>query len=222
MPPRASKTCLLRIARGAGVAGLLWLGAGPAAAQSGDAGFPPADVSFVAGGILDIKGAVVGGTLPRVDAVLAAHPGAVAAIRIWSGGGTLDGAQRLARTVNRLGVPIRVEAGALCSSACVILLAEVQPRLRVIDPKAWLRVHGLSERPPGAPKEAGAAAMEPWIKTLSANWLGFLRECRSEPLTRVAGLAMTWGEVQMLDASPRSVNCDSIAYRDKDWVSRTM
>jgi hypothetical protein len=164
---------------------------------------------------LDIAGPLDDGMVARVRATVrrAAHPPTRVFLR--SGGGSDVAARDLAGIINRLGAELVVPDQALCSSACVMLLADVAASARRISPTAWLRVHGLSEG--GAVDDN--PGMAPWIRRLSANWLIFMEGCRSRPLLRRSGLTMQWQEVQRLDADPRSIDCDAIAFRTLDWTT---
>lgn len=189
--------------------------------QGGD-GYEAAEVGFVQdpvlGGVVTLDGLIVSATVERFDGVIAAHAGAVRVLRVTSPGGITAAADRLAEAVNRAGLVVRIEREDLCSSACVMFLAGVPPGKRVIDAGAWLRVHGGSARLPGEVKEAGSEYMSAAVQVILPAWLAFLRQCRSEPLLREAGLAMLWGEVQGLERAGRRTDCEAIAYRDKDWL----
>ena len=60
--------------------------------------------------------------------------------------------------------------------------------------------------------------MGAWVRRLSPGWFAFLAGCRSKPLVRDAGLAMTWGEVQMIERGGAVPDCDRIAFRNKEWL----
>ena len=184
--------------------------------------YPAAQVSFGqvprVGGTITMNGLIVSGTLERVKAELDRHPGEVQGLRVRSEEGTESAAGRLAQLVNRAGLMVRVEAGAVCGGACVLFLADVEPKLRMIDGRAWMLVRGRSELAAGEEKPDDAVYMATAVGQISSVWLAFLRHCKSEPLERTAGLAMTWGEVQGLATPEPSLNCEKIAFRDHDWL----
>lgn len=184
--------------------------------------FPAAKVEFgqspKLGGTVSVTGLIVSATLDLVQKELDAHPGAVQVLRVRSEGGTVAAAARLAQVVNGAGLFVRVEAQSVCAAACVMLLGDVEARLRVIDNRAWLLVRGNSDLPAGVKKPDSAVYMAKQVGELSPAWLAFLRRCASEPVERSAGLAMTWGEVQSLVSSVVKVECEKIAFRTRDWL----
>lgn len=190
-----------------GAAGWLWL-------TRPDAPPPPArGADAVPGPPLEIVGFLDDPMVAGVRAAIgqAARPPAQVFIR--SGGGTEANARQLADMINGLGAELVVADHALCASGCVILLVDV-PRRR-ISPTAWLRVQGFADTM-DAP---AAASMAPWVGRLSARWLAFLQGCRGQPLQWRAGLTMQWQEIQRLEADPRAIDCNAIAYRTADWTS---
>lgn len=178
----------------------------------------PSDNPFAAapaGPPLDIAGTLDDAQVARVRAAIqrAAEPPARVFLR--SGGGSEAAERDLAAIINHVGATVVVPDEALCSSACVLLLADIPPARRQISPTAWLRVHGFSD----GPAAADGPSMAPWVGKLSANWLAFLQGCRSQPLAYRSGLTMQWQEVQRLDADPRAIDCDAIAFRTLAWTT---
>lgn len=183
---------------------------------------PAAAVSFTqepqTGGTITIDGLLTPATASAVERIMKGPPGPVATLRVRSGGGGGNGAERLAQLVNKAGLKLRIEDRAICSSACVIMLGDIDKRLLQIAPGAWLRVHGRSTGPNDPLDRQPSSLMDRWVGQLSPAWLAFLAACPSKPLVRDAGIAMTWAEIKSLERAPASVDCDRIAYRTKDWL----
>ena len=198
----------------AGVAGSWWLDRTLNDMAQAD-GYPSANITR-SGDVLVMNGLIVNATLARVAQEMATAP--VRRIRVWSGGGMGAASILLARRLNQAGVVMEVGPRSVCSSACVMLLAELRPELRAIDPGAWLRVHGSSDGPDDLrDAERPDQNMGPWVRKLSPAWFDYLAACTSKPLVRNAGLAMTWGEVRAVERGAGAA-CDRIAFRTKDWL----
>ncbi len=183
---------------------------------------PAAEVSYrmdpATRGTIEIDGLLTPATASIVERMMKGPPWPVATLRVRSNGGGGNGAERLARLANAAGLQVRVEDRAICSSACVIFLAQVRPELRRVAPGAWLRVHGRSTGPDDPRDREKSTVMDEWVGMISPAWLRFLEGCRSKPLVRDAGIAMTWAEVEAVGRGPAAVDCDAIGHRTKDWL----
>ena len=101
----------------------------------------PLTASLVRGGTLLLRGAIDVGSAGRVAAELDARGEYVALVSLDSPGGSVADALAIAAMLRERGLPVRVEAGALCASSCPLALAGGM--VREVSRQANVGVHQI-------------------------------------------------------------------------------